>query len=293
MIDKENQKERGRRILVVEDFDDNRYLLSRLLEMDGFQIKAVANGAEALEAIGQQLPDLVLTDLIMPQVGGLELIRRLKQDKDTSSIPVIVFSAVDTGILDEARDVGASAIFQKPIDYDELSSSIKNLLKIPLSGEPQAELKPDDNLILPVKQTIVIVNEHLANYFRSDPEALRRIDPFKFESVVAELFQEEGYEVVLTPARADGGKDIYVYKKDPLTEVMFLVECKRYVPPNKVNVSIARQLYGVVQQERATGGIIVTTSYFTKPAKQFAASIPYHLFLRDFDYLTQWLKKTK
>jgi restriction system protein len=114
-----------------------------------------------------------------------------------------------------------------------------------------------------------------------------------FEEIVAELFVKEGYEIVLTPPRADGGKDIYVYKADPLTHMKFLVECKRYVPPLKVDVSVARQLYGVVQQEQATGGIIVTTSYFTKPAKDFAKKVPYQLFLTDFDNLSRWLKRIK
>jgi Restriction endonuclease len=151
--------------------------------------------------------------------------------------------------------------------------------------------KPQENLVIPVKQTIEVINERLINRFYGDPEKLRDLDPIIFERVIAELFLEEGYEIVLTPPRADGGKDIYVYKTDPLTQTMFLVECKRYTPPNKVTVEIARQLYGVVQQERASGGIIVTTSYFTKVAKQFASTVPYQLFLRDFDYLAQWLKK--
>lgn len=139
----------------------------------------------------------------------------------------------------------------------------------------------------------MVVNERLFIEFQNDPEALRRIDPFVFEKVVAELFKEQGYEVTTTSPRADGGKDIYVYKKDPLTNLMFLVECKRYVPPNTVGVEIARQLYGVVQHERANVGIIVTTSYFTKPAKDFAEALPYQLFLREFDYLSQWIKKMR
>jgi restriction system protein len=72
---------------------------------------------------------------------------------------------------------------------------------------------------------------------------------------------------------------------------MLLVECKRYSPPNKVSVETARQSYGVVQRDRASAGVIVTTSYFTKPAKEFASGVPYQLFLIDFDNLSNWLRK--
>lgn len=157
----------------------------------------------------------------------------------------------------------------------------------------QLEQKPSAELIVPVGRSLIVLNNRITQIFRQNPELLRTIDPITFERVVAELFEEEGYEVILTPPRADGGKDIYVYKTDPLTSAMFLVECKRYVPPNKVDVTVARQLYGVVQQERASGGIIVTTSYFTKPAKEFASSVPYQLFLRDYDYLIQWFREPK
>jgi CheY-like chemotaxis protein len=291
MSDKESQNEGSSKLLVVEDFYDNRVIFSRLLTMCGFQVTDAANGSEAIEALRQELPDLIITDLIMPEVNGLELIYKLKQNKQTSLIPIIAVTAGEKELLNDALKFGAEVVFQKPIDFDEVLASIERLLESSPPSDPNAALKPDESLIVPIQRTIITVNEHLTSIFRHDPEALRSIDPFKFESVVAELFQEEGYEVMVTPARADGGKDIYVYKNDPLTETMFLVECKRYVPPNKVDVSVVRQLFGVVQQERASGGIIVTTSYFTKSAKDFAASVPYQLFLRDFDYLTRWLKK--
>jgi HJR/Mrr/RecB family endonuclease len=171
---------------------------------------------------------------------------------------------------------------------DDLIVAIRRLIHA-----KQWEENLKSGLILPIEQSIIEINNRLINIFKNDPDLLRKIDPIMFEEVVAELFEEEGYEIVLTPPRADGGKDIYVYKTDTLTQTKYLVECKRYVPPLKVDVSIARQLYGVVQQEQATGGIIVTTSYFTKPAKDFAQKVPFQLFLTDFDDLSRWLNKIK
>jgi restriction endonuclease Mrr len=229
----------------------------------------------------------------MPRINGIELITRLKNNKETSKIPILALTAYGSVVAKEALAVGASASVQKPVDFDSFLRVLKGLFRDSLPTLYPPDHGPEDSLIIPVKESIAVVNTRITEVFRKNPEALRAIDPVLFERVVADLFEEEGYEIALTPPRADGGKDIYVYKTDPLTKVMFLVECKRYVPPSKVHVAIARQLYGVVQQERASGGIIVTTSYFTKPAKEFAASVPYQLFLRDFDYIVQWLKRAK
>ncbi len=63
--------------------------------------------------------------------------------------------------------------------------------------------------------------------------------------------------------------------------------------PPLIRLEIARQLYGVVQQENRSGGVIVTTSYFTRGAQEFAESVPYQLFLRDFGDLKKWLQREK
>jgi restriction endonuclease Mrr len=182
-------------------------------------------------------------------------------------------------------------VFKKPRPEDVFGEELSKVLKDFLPAEKPPEEKPDVSLILPACKSIVTVNTRLAEIFRRDPKLLRAIDPIRFEELVAELFEEDGYRVILTPPRADGGKDIYVYRSDDKLQTSWLVECKRYVPPNKVGVETARQLYGIVQHERRSGGVIVTTSYFTRGAKEFAETVPYQLFLRDFDDLQTWLQK--
>jgi restriction system protein len=88
--------------------------------------------------------------------------------------------------------------------------------------------------------------------------------PRKFEELVADMFRNQGYEVTLTPSSNDGGMDVIAVRRDGIGTVMIVVECKRYAEDNKVGVEIARGLYGVVEQRRATRGIIATTSFFTK-----------------------------
>ena len=107
---------------------------------------------------------------------------------------------------------------------------------------------------------------------------------------MAALFRERGFEVELTPRTRDGGKDIYAGRSDALGTSLYIIECKRYASTRKVGVEAVRKLYGVVQQERATKGIIVTTSWFTRDAIDFATPITYQLSLRDFDALKEWIQ---
>ena len=77
-----------------------------------------------------------------------------------------------------------------------------------------------------VAQSVTIVNRRLIDFFGEDPEKLQTVDPTAFETIVAELFELEGYTVVQTRSRADGGKDLYVLKTDPFTQTMYLVNAK-------------------------------------------------------------------
>ena len=72
---------------------------------------------------------------------------------------------------------------------------------------------------------------------------------------------------------------------------MYLVECKRYVPPDKVGVQIVRQLYGTVELKQATAGIMATTSFFTKGAKELQRELEHRMHLADYLQLQCWLTK--
>ncbi|MDR4462316.1 MAG: restriction endonuclease [Nitrospirales bacterium] len=129
------------------------------------------------------------------------------------------------------------------------------------------------------------INEELIRRLASQPELMRVLDPRKFEELVAELLRDKGYEVTLTPRSRDGGRDIIAIKREDIGSALTLVECKRYAGNNKVGVDVVRGLYGVVEVDRATKGLVATTSYFTKDAKVFRDKVPYRLGLADFDVL--------
>ena len=116
------------------------------------------------------------------------------------------------------------------------------------------------------------------------------LNPRQFEEFVAELFLREGFHVELTPFRKDGGRDILAVSKTELGSHLYLAECKRFNPNRPVGVEYIRSLYGVLEHERATKGIIATTSYFTKGAVDIAGQMKWRISLKDFDDLVAWIR---
>ena len=107
---------------------------------------------------------------------------------------------------------------------------------------------------------------------------------------MAKIFEDQGYEVELTPPSRDGGRDLMLVQKASIGSILTLVECKRYGATNKVGVDIVRALYGVVESERATKGLVATTSHFTKGAIDYRDSVRYRLELSDYDRICEWLR---
>lgn len=122
------------------------------------------------------------------------------------------------------------------------------------------------------------------------PEDLFGIDPRRFEELVARLLERQGHSVQLTPPTRDGGRDILARPLSSMVESLYFVECKRYAPDRPVGVKLVRALYGELEKERATAGLLVTTSRFTKDAVAWGEPLRYRLALRDYDALTQWLR---
>lgn len=108
-------------ILVVEDEKPIREAIAIFLELDGYRVIVATNGAQALDAIAEERPDVILCDVMMPILDGRELCRRLKQDKATMSIPIILMSAAGRGA---AGGVGADDYVDKPLNLAELPDLI-------------------------------------------------------------------------------------------------------------------------------------------------------------------------
>lgn len=122
------------------------------------------------------------------------------------------------------------------------------------------------------------------------PELIHELGSREFEQFAAELFARQGYEVTLTPATSDGGKDLYLAERKGFASFRYAVECKKYHPTNTVSVNVVRSLAGVVDGERLNGGIVLTTSRFSRHAHNEAARLQWRMSLADFTALKSALE---
>lgn len=133
------------------------------------------------------------------------------------------------------------------------------------------------------------LNPRLLDYFRANPRRLYEADPHVFEQLVGDLFASMGFRVALTGRSHDGGVDFIAINETSNFPVKFVVQCKRYAPHRRVSVDFVRELYGIVQLEGATKGILATTSFFTKDAIELGKKLMWHVDLKDYNNLVEWL----
>jgi two-component system, chemotaxis family, response regulator PixH len=113
-------------ILVVDDLQAQLNLISGYLEQEGYKVVTAGNGQEALEKASAQVPDLVITDLVMPEMSGLEFCRKLKKNPETASIPVIACTTKDRDMDKQwAKKQGVVAYLVKPFTQEEMVSAVK------------------------------------------------------------------------------------------------------------------------------------------------------------------------
>ena len=121
-------KDKNMRVLLVEDAPFLRYAFGRLLRMHGFEVMEANDGREALECVSVFRPQLVVTDLMMPVMGGVELIERLRSDPETADLPVVAITADATERAEfKARQAGAVDFITKPIDLPALLDRLRAL----------------------------------------------------------------------------------------------------------------------------------------------------------------------
>jgi two-component system, cell cycle response regulator DivK len=118
------------RILIVEDDPETRQLYTQALARDGFSIEQAHNGKQALDKALESIPDLVLTDIAVPGIDGIELCRCLRADARTRHVPVLAITGhEDRHYPDRARGAGADLVLIKPCDPDRLVREARRLLR--------------------------------------------------------------------------------------------------------------------------------------------------------------------
>lgn len=116
-------------VLLVEDTEDNRFMMRRLLEMAGYQVVEATNGEEAVKLAGSEHPQLVLMDLSLPVIDGLEATREIRKLDGFGNVPIVAVSAHDSSDFQaEALAAGCNGYITKPIDFGQLEQLIARLL---------------------------------------------------------------------------------------------------------------------------------------------------------------------
>lgn len=117
-------------ILVVDDSPDNLFLVQTILEEEGYEITLAEDGRSALAQIEQSPPDLVLLDVMMPEMDGFEVTKRIRENPKLPFMPILLITASNQPSVVKGLDSGADDFIRKPVEFDELLARVRSLLRL-------------------------------------------------------------------------------------------------------------------------------------------------------------------
>ena len=118
-------------VLAVDDIPLNLLLVQKMLAKFNFKLRTAANGQQALDAVAEQKPDLILLDLMMPGIDGFEVIRRLRADPATADIQIVILSALNSNEdVVKGFNMGANDFIMKPIIMEKLLSCVNTRMQL-------------------------------------------------------------------------------------------------------------------------------------------------------------------
>jgi len=130
LYDKENMPSIQKTVMIIEDEPDSAELFAEMMRVSGFRVIKTYTSTPALTLIAQEKPDLILLDIMMPDVSGIEVLRYMRREPDLKKIPVIVVSA--KSMPSDVRDgleAGASIYLTKPVGYIDLKNAVDRLIQ--------------------------------------------------------------------------------------------------------------------------------------------------------------------
>ena len=128
-------KRANKLLLVVEDFEDSRFMMRRLLEMSGYDVLEASDGEQAVTMAVEAKPVLILMDLSLPKLDGLAATRKIRQKKGLKRVPIVAVSAHDSPeSRTEALEAGCDEYVTKPIDFDNLHAILQRFMNEAMSS---------------------------------------------------------------------------------------------------------------------------------------------------------------
>jgi two-component system KDP operon response regulator KdpE len=174
VVSEAERRVRKQMILVADDDAPILRLVRAKLQTDGFAVITATNGEEAVETFGQERPDLVILDVMMPVMDGFEAMKRIRQE---SSVPIIMLTA-RTGGMDKIRglDQGADDYVTKPFDPDELSARVAAVLRRAAgAAAPSGQVLEYPNVTVDLTNRRVLVNGEEVQLSRTEWEVLYQL----------------------------------------------------------------------------------------------------------------------
>ncbi len=196
------------RILVVDDSAENLQFIEAVLELKQYQIETASNGQAALEKLMQSPPHLVISDVMMPVMDGVELTHQIRKKQGSNYIPILLITAQQQSDVVEGLDAGADDFIRKPVEIDELLARVRCLLRLKHSIDAQAHM---------VRQREDFVSR-LTHDLRTPLVAAERM---------LELLKQEGFGVL--PSEAQEAIQLLWINNDHLIQLAnTLLEVYRY-----------------------------------------------------------------
>jgi len=216
---------------------------------------------------------------------------------------IFFHSSEMVGIIFDEIEVGVVVHFDIA-HFDIKGKKWLAAVKVKRNGGPhlQAEMKiitldsltPSDPGNTAAIEFFKSINDTLVQRLRRNPDDLYRLHPKVFEDLIVEIFKSEGYvtELIQSWNQADGGVDIIAVRRDIAGfQVRYAIQCKRYAAARKITAEPIRALAGVLDRFQAHVGVVATTSFFTKPAREEVEGHLWKISLRDFENIVAALKK--
>ncbi len=277
----------------VYDKQIRQYL--NIQKMLSSPLSPVISEITQMESVVKQLtaPNRAITDMIKVLEGGKfndqisEMLNRyVKMSNLFLEVPLSTVNENISNIVKQYKLCSYLSYEETEEEREETKQVNEKVVTEILQQNAEKNLKEDSPIIV-----VSPVNEKVLKYLAENPQELYHLQDRDFEKIMAEIYRKLGYKVELTQETRDGGKDIIIRKPEVLGDFVYYVECKRYSASRHIGVGIIRNLVGTVNTDRVNGGILATTSFFTKEAKKFIieSKLNYQIQTHDYDRIRDML----